>query len=527
MYKACQRRLKNGWRWVSLIAILSWALVYGVVLLTPQHLWAKFIEAPDAHLPNVNDTTYTFATGDVDGDGDTDVIVANAGQSRLLLGDGLGSFVDATATHLPAISLTSMTAVLGDVDGDLDTDLILGDVRGPNRLFRNDGTGHFSLAPEANLPAQSQISIGLALGDVDRDGDLDLVVANRRSQNRLWLNDGSGVFIDATVSHLPAEALDSYDVALGDVDGNGTLDLVVANHDAPDQLWLNQGQGVFRDVTDRRFSGATSDSFDVAWIDIESDGDLDVVIAAGKRPLRLWINNGRGIFADVTPARLPVLAGFGMRAEVGDVDDDGDDDLLLAAAGQDRILLNDGRGHFSEATEALLPNDRQRSFGLALFDADRDLDPDLMVGTPSGPNRFLLNELPRPRLRILVSSAPPHAVGEPIALTIQAADEDGLASANLTLTDPVGQAEQRPVLADLADGKGATTFTPTRPGNYDMAITVADRLGYLKTRQMRLTVQALGRAEPKVAVTIDSPAPIAVDQVIKQKVTKLLTFNPF
>lgn len=509
-----QRRLWCG----PLVTLLIWVMAFPPTIFRPQLAEARYVAAPAEQFPQDHETSSAFATGDVDGDGDVDVIVANTGQSQLWLGDGQSTFSDVTGTQLPALTLTTRAAVLGDVDGDTDLDLILGDVHGPNRLLFNDGSGQFTLAPESHLPAQSQVSMGLALGDGDRDGDLDLVVANRRSQNRLWLNDGSGVFSDTTNGHLPVDAADSYDVTLGDVDGNGTLDLVVANHRAPDQLLMNNGLGVFTDVTDAQFSGATSDSFDVELADIDSDGDLDALIAAGSTPLRLWTNDGSGIFSEVTDTQLPAFIAFGFRVDPGDVDADGDVDVVLGAAGQDRVFLNDGSGQFTDDTDTLLPTDIQRSVDLALRDADRDLDLDLLVATPGGANRFLLNVLSNPRLRITATPAAPREVNNPVTLTIEATDEEGIVNRALTLTDPNGQDQNIPLLPDLASGLVVHTFTPILTGDYEATVTVADSLGNPSTRQLIITVLAPDTTPPQVAVTVQTPAPILVGQAVSLQV---------
>ncbi len=438
------------------------------MIFRPQLAEARYIAASTEQFPQDNEMSFAFATGDVDGDGDADVLVANTGQSRLWLGDGQGTFSDVTDTHLPALTLTTRAAVMGDVDGDTDLDLILADVHGPNRLLLGDGSGQFALAPAGHLPAQSQVSMGLALGDVDRDGDLDLVVANRRSQHRLWLNNGNGVFSDVTAAQLP-----------GDI----------------------------------------SDSFDAELADVDADGDLDLLIAAGLTPLRLWLNNGSGAFAEVSETNLPALSAYGVRVTVGDVDDDTHPDLLLGAAGQDRVLLGDGSGTFNDATSAFMPVDTQRSFGTALVDADRDLDLDLLLATPSGNNRFLLNVLPNPRLRLAVSPEPPHEVGNLITLTIQAADEDGLATAVLTLTDPTGQAQDISLLPDLASGQALHTFTPTLTGDYQASVTVSDTLGNANSRQATIAVLPPDVTAPQVALALETALPILVGQTVTLRVT--------
>lgn len=514
-----QRRAKADWWRRALVTMLIWAMAVPPMILAPRLAEARYEAAPAGQFPQDTEMSFAFATGDVDGDGDADVIVANTGQSRLWLGDGQGAFSDVTDTHLPALTLTTRAVVLGDVDGDTDLDLILADVHGSNRLLLNDGSGQFTLAPENALPAQSQVSMGLALGDVDRDGDLDLVVANRCSQNRLWLNDGSGVFQEANSGLLPVDTADSYDVTLGDVDDNGTLDLVVANHRAPDQLLLNNGLGVFSDVSAAQLPGETRDSFAAELADVDADGDLDLLIAAGITPLCLWLNNGAGIFADATDTHLPAFSAYGVRVSVGDVDEDTHADLILGAAGQDRVLLGDGSGTFSDATSSFMPTDTQRSFGLALVDADRDLDPDLLLATPSGQNRFLLNVLPQPRLRLAISPEPPREVGQAITLTIQAADEDGLATAVLTLTDPAGQPQDISLLPDLSSGQAQHVFTPALTGDYQASVTVTDTPGNASTRQATITVLPPDVTPPQVTLVLETALPIVAGQTVVLRVT--------
>jgi hypothetical protein len=395
------------------------------------------------------------------------VIVVNAGQSFLLLNNGQGQFTDVTGDHLPTLTLTAMAATLGDVDGD---------------------------------------------------SDLDLAVANRGSQNRLFLNDGTGVFTDASATHLPSDSALSYDVEFADVDGNRTLDLVVANHGTPNQLLRNNGLGVFTNVTADQLPAGSGNSIDALLSDIDADGDADLLFTAGTTALRVFLNDGTGRFTEVTDTHLPALDAFGIKVRAGDIDSDGDADLVLAAAGQDRVLLNDGGGRFNDATADFLPINTDRSFGIALFDADQDLDLDLLLGTPQGPNRFLLNVVTSPRLRLAALPAYKE-VGSPVTLTAEAFDEDGLVSAVLTLTEPTRQEQTSDLTADLADRQAISTFTPTVPGIYTATLSAVDVSGNTQSHRVAFAVVARDTVVPQVGIAIEPPAPILVGQTLTLRIT--------
>lgn len=104
------------------------------------------------------------------------------------------------------------------------------------------------------MPIESFATASLVLGDVDGDGDLDLFVGHTYSnytagQSRLYLNGGSGTFTDATASRMPVGGYDISSLAMGDVDGDGDLDLVLGNRYQPSRLYLNNGSGTFSDAT--------------------------------------------------------------------------------------------------------------------------------------------------------------------------------------------------------------------------------------------------------------------------------------
>ncbi len=474
-----------------------------------------FLDETDSRLPARSDATYDVAVADVDGDTDLDVLVANGGQSRLWINES-GFFADETGTRLPVLSDTTLSVVTGDVDGDDDPDLFLANASGTNRLLINDGSGRFADETPGRLPALVQVSIAAALGDLDSDSDLDLVVANRGSQNRILVNNGAGVFTDETWLLLLPDSDRTYDVELLDVDRNGSLDIFFLNQGVSSRLLVNDGLGFFADLTTTRLPALTVEGIDSEPTDVDGDGALDLVLAAGANGLKILLNDGNGAFSDQTAARAPPLDAFPIQVRSGDVDFDGDLDLVAAAAGQDRLLLNDGTGHFLEAVPDKLPDDTRRTFGLALFDADADLDLDVLLARPRDQNRLLVNDIPFPRLLLSVSPSIIE-VGDSVTVDITAFDEDGLLSATLTLTSPSGDTDID-VLSDLADGTATHVFTPTLVGPHLATITAFDALGNRGTRSVAFDVLPADVEAPSITLELQAPDPLLVGHVVTIRV---------
>jgi hypothetical protein len=302
--------------------------------------------------------------GDVDGDGDLDVLVAREFASNLLLRNSGGFRFSVDAAAIPARAEDSEDVVAADFDRDGDLDVVFVSEDTPNaEYYRNDGSGRFADAPCA-LPAQLE-SNGAASGDLDRDGDLDLVVASNRLPERVLLNDGDGCFRDASAAWMPAVVDVTQDVLLADLDGDGDLDLVTGNEPAAggrNRLYLNAG-GRFEDATATRLPAARQreETRKVAGGDIDGDGDLDLVFGnvdfqdPSRAANRVLLNDGGARFTDQSAERLPEGNRATLDVQLHDLDGDGDLDQVLANFGSGlQVLRNDGGGRFAEATADVL-----------------------------------------------------------------------------------------------------------------------------------------------------------------------------
>ncbi|NNG02371.1 MAG: hypothetical protein HKM93_23545 [Desulfobacteraceae bacterium] len=296
------------------------------------------------------------ALGDLDGDGDLDLVVANDNRADTIwLNNGNGGFED---TGQALGSWFSTGAALGDLDGDGDLDLICS-YTGANTVWLNDGSATFTDTGQTLGGAETRST---ALGDLDGDGDLDLVCADAGATT-IWINNGSGVFTD---TGMRIGNGNDYGISLGDMNSDGALDLVCANT-GPNTVWLN-ADGLFYGNLQNIGDGI---SYDVAHGDIDADGDADLVFAnAGADTV--WLNNGTGVFIDSGQA---LGESRSHSVSMGDLDGDGDPDLYVASAFNDTVWLNDGSGNFSDSGQTL---NKGYAVGSALGDLDNDGDLDAL-----------------------------------------------------------------------------------------------------------------------------------------------------
>ncbi|MEZ5966330.1 MAG: VCBS repeat-containing protein [Planctomycetota bacterium] len=374
---------------------------YGLRRLYLNDGQAHFTDVTATRLPGQQLNSASVSFGDVDGDGDHDLVVGHWNSPAVLfLNDGSGTFSDATAGRLSAAGVYHWRSALADVDGDADLDLVY-TTTGADQLFVNDGTGVFTDVSVARLPQVNSTTIDVALADLDGDGDLDLLTADTGQVNRLFFNDGAGAFADATTQRLETPWVGMAALALGDLDGDGDLDLVSASGDygeavESDGVHMNDGRGNFKTSPAGHMPTPLDDSHAVALGDVDGDGDLDVVFGNLRQQNRLLLNDGSARFTDVTSARLPGILDATRAVALGDVDGDGDLDLVVGNLGERcGLFLNDGSGFFADATFAKMPSVVFETRAIALGDVDGDSDLDIVLGngqTRSEENGLFLND---------------------------------------------------------------------------------------------------------------------------------------
>ncbi len=266
------------------------------------------------------------AAADLDGDSDPDLLIGRSGTSTLVFRNDGGGMFTAIGTIATSISATRLR--LGDLDGDGDRDLV-SDAGSVTRVFLNNGSGVFT---DTGQSIGSFPAAGIALGDLDGDGDRDLVIGRSGAGNRVYTNNGSAIFTDSAQSLGTGT---TRDVELADLEGDGDLDLVEAR-DGGNRVWTNDGTGVF---TDTLQSLGIDDTVRIALADLDLDGDLDLLEANAGDDSRVRLNDGTGVFID---SGLVLVTNGGARAVVaGDIDLDGDLDVIFGTTTGDRVYFRD------------------------------------------------------------------------------------------------------------------------------------------------------------------------------------------
>ncbi|OGX80781.1 FG-GAP-like repeat-containing protein [Hymenobacter coccineus] len=409
-----------------------------------------------------------MATGDLNGDGTLDLVTTNArgGTASVRFGDGRGGF--AGGQELP-LGAGPQSVVLADVNGDGALDIVAvnaGIGSAAVSIRYNDGRGGFRGDNGQNLVVRSSPT-GVALGDLDGDGDLDLVASyfdNGKGGIEVRFNNGAGTFGGGTSINLPVGV---FSLALGDFDGDGDLDLVNADPTGL-SVRLNNGAGAFG--TGQEVPTVAGPS-KVLIGDVDGDGDLDLLAVEYPYAVGVRLNDGKGSFS--VGQEIQVAVSYGDALALGDVDGDGDLDLVTGnnnGSPKAAVLLNNGAGTFAPGPAADTGNGGNTS--LVLGDVDNDGDLDILAGGLSnGIVSVRLNQPPPVLIPPTLASASPAT---------------GIAGSNevITLT--------------------GTNFTAAAKVMFNG--TAATGVVVVSATELRVTVPAGATSGPVVVTTADGPS---------------------
>jgi len=337
--------------------------------------------------------TASVGVGDIDMDGDMDVVMANGrhwpGQNRIFFNNGNGKFSVSKALGME--SATSYSTELADFDNDGDLDIAVGNDMAPNSLFLNDGDGNFSKA--GNFGENYAPTRNLVVADIDKDGDLDILITNRGRQNEICLNDGKGKFTQT----LGFGSMDdsTIDVEVADIDKDGDNDLILANRDEQQNyIYLNNGKLIFS--TKIPYGSGKDNTRSVAISDINKDGYKDIVCANVGEPNRIYFGDATFKFTE----NIEFDTSFDNTSSITitDFNLDGNDDIVIGNFQQaNHVFINSKQGMAWE--KITLSNKKSFTYDMLAEDLNRDGLPDIVESNSDELNRYYINRYNEPALK--------------------------------------------------------------------------------------------------------------------------------
>lgn len=446
--------------------------------------------------------TGRIKAGDFNGDGRTDLFLGDGGvdtspflggQNRLLIQFPDKFLRDETSNRLPIFNTFIDSAAVGDIDSDGDLDIFVANAFFPppgigSRLFVNDGRGSFSpnlrslpedIIMSFGFPPIHKQCVAALFGDIERDGDLDLVLGiageGRWDRNAILLNDGRGEFNFAPKSAMPLRIGGSSGctdiIASDDFDGDGFVDLVMASAPCGGgnppigaiQLFLNNGNGTFRDASSHLpvppIPSASSYS-SLIPVEINGDEHVDLIVVRNGSPMLVFLNQGTATFVEAASALSPLSANA---VATGDFDGDGRIDLFITSF--------------------------ERTCYLALNRAGNPR-------TGFDPNKS--------NQAIIFPSIQDRMVGDP-PFTVEAKANSGLPVSFSVVSGPVMIAGNTIVLTGSgkaiirASQAGSDRYNPAAPS--DQSFTIADATPIIRQQPQTVSAFALGKAEFRAKAT--------------------------